>query len=133
MNRVGLPFMLALAGGLLMPAVASSQTLVDQTFAAADGATVVAEAEQRRTAAEQLRPATGTATLFSPMSAEIPAGDYRQVEIDDDGDKDGVPYMIAGGIAFLAGAIVGDDVGTILMLGGAGAGAYGAFVYFGGD
>jgi hypothetical protein len=40
--------------------------------------------------------------------------------------------MVAGGILFVAGAIVGRDAGTILMLGGAGVGAYGAYVYFGG-
>jgi hypothetical protein len=39
--------------------------------------------------------------------------------------------MIAGGAMFLAGAIIGDDGGTLLVLGGVGAGAYGAYVYFG--
>jgi len=47
-------------------------------------------------------------------------------------NRRGVPFMIAGGILFVAGAVAGDDPGTILMLGGAGIGAYGAFVYFGG-
>jgi hypothetical protein len=39
--------------------------------------------------------------------------------------------MIAGGAMFLAGAIVGGDGGTLLLLGGVGVGAYGAYVYFG--
>ena len=39
--------------------------------------------------------------------------------------------MIAGGAMFLAGAIIGDDGGTLLLLGGIGVGAYGAYVYFG--
>ncbi len=47
-------------------------------------------------------------------------------------NRRGVPYMVAGGILFVAGAITGDDAGTVLMIGGAGVGAYGAFVYFGG-
>lgn len=47
-------------------------------------------------------------------------------------NRRGVPLMVAGGILFVAGAIAGDDVGTILMLGGAGVGAWGAYVYFGG-
>jgi hypothetical protein len=47
-------------------------------------------------------------------------------------NRRGVPLMVAGGVLFVAGAIVGKDVGTILMLGGAGIGAFGAYVYFGG-
>jgi hypothetical protein len=38
--------------------------------------------------------------------------------------------MIAGGAMFLAGAIIGDDGGTLLLLGGLGVGAYGVYVYF---
>jgi len=47
-------------------------------------------------------------------------------------NRRGVPWMVAGGGVFLAGAILGDDGGTVLMLGGIGMGTYGAFVYFGG-
>ena len=38
-------------------------------------------------------------------------------------------YMIVGGAAFLAGAIIGDDAGTIIMIGGAGIGIYGLYLY----
>ena len=38
-------------------------------------------------------------------------------------------YMIVGGAAFLAGAIIGDDAGTIIMIGGAGVGIYGLYLY----
>jgi len=41
--------------------------------------------------------------------------------------------MVAGGALFVSGAIIGGDGGTILMVGGAGIGAFGLFVYFGGD
>lgn len=131
MNRFGFRLWLALAVGLLMPGLASGQTQVEPAIAS--GGVVVTAADG--TAAERLRPAASTAALFAPaVSTRFDAATepYRQVEIDDE-DDDGIPYMIAGGIAFLAGAIVGDDVGTILMLGGAGVGAYGAFIYFGGD
>jgi hypothetical protein len=37
--------------------------------------------------------------------------------------------MIVGGAAFLAGAIIGDDAGTVLMVGGAGVGLYGLYLY----
>jgi len=47
-------------------------------------------------------------------------------------NRRGIPLMVAGGALFVAGAIIGDDAGTILMLGGAGVGAWGLYVYFGG-
>ena len=37
--------------------------------------------------------------------------------------------MIIGGAAFLAGAIIGDDAGTIVMVGGAAVGLYGLYLY----
>lgn len=37
--------------------------------------------------------------------------------------------MIVGGAAFLTGAIIGDDAGTIVMLGGAAVGLYGLYLY----
>jgi hypothetical protein len=43
--------------------------------------------------------------------------------------RSGKLYMIVGGAAFLAGAIIGDDVGTIIMVGGAGLGIYGIYLY----
>ncbi|MEX2284768.1 MAG: hypothetical protein WEE89_19925 [Gemmatimonadota bacterium] len=41
-----------------------------------------------------------------------------------------VAMMIAGGALFVAGAIVGDDAGTLLMVGGAGIGAFGLYLHF---
>ena len=38
-------------------------------------------------------------------------------------------FMIVGGAAFLAGAIIGDDAGTIVMVGGAAVGLYGLYLY----
>jgi|GEM_PF-2105922 len=37
--------------------------------------------------------------------------------------------MIVGGAAFIAGAIVGDDAGTVMMVAGAGVGLYGLYLY----
>lgn len=37
--------------------------------------------------------------------------------------------MIVGGAAFLTGAIIGDDAGTIVMIGGAAVGLYGLYLY----
>jgi hypothetical protein len=41
----------------------------------------------------------------------------------------GVPQMIIGGVAILGGAIIGDDVGTIISLAGLGYGIYGLYLY----
>jgi hypothetical protein len=41
----------------------------------------------------------------------------------------GKMYMIIGGVTFLAGAIIGDDAGTIIMIGGAAVGIYGLYLY----
>jgi hypothetical protein len=43
--------------------------------------------------------------------------------------KRGVPQMIIGGAALIGGAIIGDDVGTLVMLGGLGYGLYGLYLY----
>ena len=37
--------------------------------------------------------------------------------------------MIVGGAAFVAGAIIGDDAGTVMMVAGAGVGLYGLYLY----
>lgn len=37
--------------------------------------------------------------------------------------------MIVGGAAFLVGAIINDDAGTIIMVGGAAVGLYGLYLY----
>jgi hypothetical protein len=41
----------------------------------------------------------------------------------------GETLMIVGGAIFLAGAIIGDDPGTIIMIGGAAVGIYGLYLY----
>jgi hypothetical protein len=41
-----------------------------------------------------------------------------------------VALMIAGGVLFVTGAVVGGDAGTILMVGGAVVGAYGVYLHF---
>lgn len=38
-------------------------------------------------------------------------------------------YMIVGGAAFVAGLLIGDDAGTIVMVGGAVIGLYGLYLY----
>jgi hypothetical protein len=37
--------------------------------------------------------------------------------------------MIVGGAALVIGAVIGDDAGTLVMLGGAGIGLYGLYLF----
>jgi len=43
--------------------------------------------------------------------------------------KNSVALMIVGGAALIVGAVIGDDAGTIVMLGGAGIGLYGLYLF----
>lgn len=43
--------------------------------------------------------------------------------------RNGVPQMIVGGAALVVGALIGDQAGTIVMVGGAGFGLYGLWLY----
>jgi len=45
-------------------------------------------------------------------------------------NRRGVPLMAAGGALFVAGLILGGDVGTLMAVGGAAIGAWGLYVYF---
>ena len=80
-------------------------------------------------------PTVGTLTLLpaTPTASDriaLPESVTRA--LPQERKRKGVPFMVAGGILFITGAIIGNDAGTILMIGGAGIGAYGAFVHFGG-
>ena len=58
------------------------------------------------------------------MDARVPASlDLRQRLTRSES------LMIIGGAIFLAGAIIGDDAGTIIMIGGAAVGIYGLYLY----
>jgi hypothetical protein len=119
--------------GLVMPASGSGQvrTLDTPTDARA-------EVTPSMSSTERLAPWAGTPALFPfpPPRAQVtaPAAPVPVPIVQARArNRRGVPLMVAGGILFVAGAIAGDDVGTILMLGGAGIGAWGAYVYFGGE
>jgi hypothetical protein len=67
-----------------------------------------------------------------PDEPRIESSPDRLLELPQVRNRRGIPLMIAGGAMFLVGAIIGDDVGALLLLGGVGVGAYGAYVYFDG-
>lgn len=98
-----------------------------------------AEAQERPvgpSAAEVLSPRAGTGgvplSLETPVTVPRDATAWRSV-LPQARDRSGIPWMVAGGALFVAGAITGDTAGALMMVGGGVAGAYGLFVYFGGD
>ena len=80
-------------------------------------------------------PAAATRPALSPSDASAEA--LRDARAREAGQavaaagsrQNGKVYMIVGGAAFLAGAIIGKDAGTIIMVGGAGIGIYGLYLY----
>jgi len=44
-------------------------------------------------------------------------------------NRNAVALMIVGGAALVIGAVIGDDAGTLVMLGGAGIGLYGLYLF----
>ena len=132
MRRTGALWVVLLAITLAFPATASSQTPpVSDSTAGASGSHGVASAATRLSASADPLAAFQPVGQHEPFleqqaqpSVTLPQSRAR--------NRKGVPFMVAGGILFVAGAIIGHDGGTLLMLGGAGIGAYGACIYTGG-
>jgi hypothetical protein len=89
------------------------------------------------TAAEQLRTGiAGGAALAEQLAVSMDrSGLNRAVMVDAPAlqeirSRGAVPLMAAGGALFFAGLLIGDDLGTLLSVGGAVVGAYGVYLYF---
>lgn len=93
------------------------------TEAAAPAATPPGAAARLRPtmASALLAPARSFTETSAPAIEPLPAPRQR---------SSGVPLMAAGAVLFITGAIIGDDAGTLLMVGGAAVGAYGVYLYF---
>jgi hypothetical protein len=126
---------LVVSSTLAVPALASSQESVPAWTSSASGTTSVAR-DDGGAAAARFAPSANSVVLLTPVRPELglvgPSPDLFGA-LPQVRDQSGVPFMVAGGILFVAGAIVGGDGGTLLMVGGAGIGAFGAYKYFGGE
>lgn len=58
-------------------------------------------------------------------TAAIPSG----VVVVQGQQRKGGTLMIVGGVALFMGLVLGDDVGTVLMIGGLGLGVWGLYLY----
>lgn len=114
-------FVVALVLGLL-PAAARAQTPQVAQAAATNESASASLREQLMPSPEVLKLQTHV-TLEENSKAPAAAAPqaYR---------GSGTGYMIAGAALFVAGLLVEGDAGTILVLAGAGIGAYGLYLHF---
>jgi hypothetical protein len=119
MRRLGILSVVMIAGLVCLPRAAASQSSTSAGVSTAAAALALVTAP--------------SAFIGLDWSTEVRGASGRtpRVELPQVRNRRGIPFMIAGGAMFLAGAIVGGDGGTLLLLGGVGVGAYGAYVYFG--
>lgn len=120
MRRIASLFVLASAA-LLAPRVSraqditpgerSSAPVITASVAAPGGPTLDAATIGIR------HPADDAAATSANVGAAVRRGDQSTA------------LMIVGGVAFLAGALIGGDAGTIIMVGGAAVGVYGLYLY----
>jgi hypothetical protein len=94
-----------------------------------DSATAAAGAPGQTTPAAVTRGPTlasarvGSHTIRSTSRGALPVIQNRST------NRNAVALMIVGGAALVIGAVIGDDAGTLVMLGGAGIGLYGLYLF----
>lgn len=76
-------------------------------------------------------PAISTMTAgFRPDAAEAKAAGEQGPQLPESGNhRKGAIFMIVGGAAMLGGAIVGDEAGAVIMIGGVLMTLYGLYTY----
>jgi hypothetical protein len=122
-----------LLGALSVPAQAQDTDAVpapsvaqgDARVAPADSAAVVARAVRGGPALAAT--VSGVRALEADRAAETGRGVSLAAQRQRFSQAE--TLMIVGGVTFLAGAVIGDDAGTLIMIGGAAIGIYGLFLY----
>ena len=100
-------------------------------IAVADRAPVSLERAQPSRTSGAVAPAPVAAHRAQPVDARTSREEaaQRAGAAAATGSQAGKVYMIVGGAAFVAGMLIGDDIGTLFMVGGAGVGLYGLYLY----
>jgi hypothetical protein len=75
-------------------------------------------------------PSLGPASNLLPAHREADPWRVHRVTMAQQRNRAGIPWIIAGSALIVGGAIVGDDIGTLLMASGVVGVAYGVFIYF---
>jgi hypothetical protein len=110
---------------LAAQSLAPSNTRDDSTVAAVLG--VVLAAPTDSVAATPRGPSIASARVAS-HAISTPRGAPPVLQ-NRSSNRNAVALMIVGGAALVVGAVIGDDAGTLVMLGGAGIGLYGLYLF----
>ena len=132
MNRLSRLWAAAAVLSIAAPLTARAQT-------AATDAAVTSDSAQSASAAVAAGPTLASASVAVRPAAERPVVVVRTATTEaavpnalppaGSSNRNATTLMIVGGAAFIAGAIIGDTAGTIIMVGGAGVGLYGLYLY----
>ena len=120
--RVRVLLVAAIAGACALGRPMQAQSVTLDTAAVADSATA-SQAPTLSNASVGVR-APGTAT-----TVQLATGATAPVWQARSSNRNATTLMIVGAAALLVGAIVGDDPGTIIMVGGAAIGLYGLWLF----
>lgn len=112
--------------GQVSPQAAATVQVVEDALTGSQGA------DPGYSAAARLRAGAATGALLTLGVRE--ASEERQnadaPALQEIRSRGAVPLMAAGGALFIAGLLIGDDLGTLLAVGGAVVGSYGVYLYF---
>jgi len=127
-RRFGPIALLALAA-IVAPRVARAQEVATAPTPTLAPAELPVVSETPETSAAQ--PAVGPTLEGATVGFRRPVTQtaHAPVVVAATRGSNSAALMIVGGAAFLAGAIIGGDAGTIIMVGGAGVGLYGLYLY----
>ena len=118
------PLAFIVTAALSMSSIAGAQEITTQQPSQPSPAAVVTASVQAPAAGPTLDAATVGIHRDATQSTTTPTNATPARHSDQP-----TALMIVGGAAFLAGAIIGGDAGTIIMVGGAAVGLYGLYLY----
>lgn len=104
------------------------RSLVDSLTAVAAAPTTDTSSASSAGTAIARGPSIASARVASHAISTKPHG-LPPVIQNKKSNRNAVAMMIVGGAALLVGAVIGDDAGTLVMVGGAGIGLYGLYLF----
>lgn len=123
------------------PLVAQSGPVTLALATATEGEPMTEASRTPRWSPAATFPSTGPVTARWTEEGDFLSNTLREIErgerfssatvaVAQTRNRSGLPWIIAGSALVVGGAIVGDDVGTLLMAGGVVGVAYGMYIYF---
>jgi hypothetical protein len=120
-------FTVSAVAALAMLAVGGSSLAAQSLATAADSAIASTAPAEASTTTAVRGPSLSSARVAShAISTSRGAPPVLQ---NRSSNRNSVALMIVGGAALVVGAVIGDDAGTLVMLGGAAVGLYGLYLF----